>query len=139
MLKRLQRILILTVIAVIACGNGLSFAATDTLANHHVAAVSDATPSHDHHLHVHNVQEHGQTDPSAIADQCGDIGCNSADHEKYPCCHTHGHCCTSVLSIVADHSTVPVLGDGALLIAAAAPLPLGTISYPLLRPPRIRV
>lgn len=135
MLKRLQRILILTVIAVIACGNGWSFAASASVA-HHPEQQTEAAAL-DGHGHRHAAHNHADADAVTLADQCGETGCTPADHDNYPCCHTHGHCCTSALSLAYDDGAeAPVLGDGALLLPAVASVPLGTISYPLLRPPR---
>lgn len=144
MRKAVHKLVILAVVAVMAFGNGLSFAAAATFVQHDAHSTHTSANDHhasDHHAsagHIHaNLASHsGHTDMPG--EHCLGADCDDSDHANHPCCHTHAHCCTSLVNLTFDDtSSDPILGKGALLVAARGSVPLGAISYPLLRPPRL--
>lgn len=142
MLRTVHQLVIWALVAVIACGNGLSYAAT---ANGHVEAdlahLTSAVISAHHHEHTsphghdHASGEHQL--PVGDLGDCGQANCSPDEAPGEPCCHVHAHCCMSVATL---HSAAPapsrVVRESAMLFDLGAAVPLGAISYPLLRPPR---
>lgn len=166
MLKTLRLLVIRALVAVIACGNGLSFAASamqhitvqDTATNVAGIAASVSPAAHDHSQHHHSqpsshdhhaMAAHSSApDPSAISDHsamtepepCNGANCLTDDQPSEPCCHTQGHCCLSFVTLPpAANDLERVQRDSAMLFDAGQSVPPGAIIYPLLRPPRAAV
>lgn len=126
-------------VAVLACGNGLSFAAE--WAEHSGADFSDVLKdggAHHHvqtHGHEHIVAKH--VAGLAGSTSCGALDCPADDHPGARFCHIHAHCCTSGGYVPADVSSFP---DPTILraafMSAAASISPGAMTFPLLRPPR---
>lgn len=145
MRKAVHQLVILAVVAVMAFGNGLSFAAASTFVQHddghgnHASATDHHASDHHSlagHTHASIASHSGHADMQG--EHCLGADCDDSDHANHPCCHTHVHCCTSLVNLTFDDTSAdPILGKGALLIAARASVPLGAISYPLLRPPKL--
>lgn len=138
MRRAVRQLVIFAVVAIMAFGNGLSFAAADTFVHHEGShEVSGHHETSVPHAHKHNAADHS-SHLNVASDHCIGADCDDSGHDNRPCCHTHVHCCTSHLSLAfVSTADDPILGKGALLVAARASLPLGTKSYPLLRPPRL--
>jgi hypothetical protein len=145
MRSSIRHFIVLAVIAVLAFGSSLSFAAPDAAdhnsASHHQemhAAVGDAHDVNPGHDHAHGSSHGTLVKGDLTSEHCIGADCDDSEHANHPCCHTHAHCCTSLITLAHDAADAqPMLGKGALLIADRASVPLGTISYPLLRPPRL--
>lgn len=143
MRKAVHQLVILAVVAVMAFGNGLSFAAAATFVQHDAHGTHTSLKDHasNHHVsagHSHATLASHSGHKDVLGEHCLGADCEDSDHANHPCCHTHVHCCTSLVNLTFDAASAdPILGKGALLIAARASVPLGAISYPLLRPPRL--
>ncbi len=140
MFRTMRQMVIWALIAVIAFGNGMSVPATaddHSLADFaHVASAGSAAHSHA----SHSVDEHslsGVHIPSSDVGKCNHLSCVPDEPSGGPCCHVHAHCCISLATLYSDASDeARLLHESAMLFDLGAAVPLGAISYPLLRPPR---
>lgn len=135
----------LMVAVVFATGSlGSALACTETRA---FEAESHAAQEHvrDAH-HVHD--SHGDGRVSVHAFDVGAIHAGHGaehhhEHREGPsgptgcdgCPHVHAHCCATTAMPVGDCGLRPALALGVPAPEAGAPLPLGQLFYPLLRPP----
>lgn len=133
MLNGLRTFLCLLLVAAIFCGNvliGVSEAGQNEVRGH---SASFADTAHDHH------DGHERTSIGDLANEtspCDGAGCGGGGEADHLCCQMHAHCCTSVgfpPSAIKLAPRSPRVIDTALFDHA---LPMGTIVYPLLRPPR---
>lgn len=147
MRRAVRQFLVFAVVAVMAFGGGFSFAVPEMLDHSHQdgqSVLNADAASQSLHTHFHANADHSlahsQHEKGVKSEHCLGADCDDSDHSNHPCCHMHAHCCTahSILALGAS-ATEPMLGKGLLLAAARAAVPLGAISYPLLRPPRDRV
>lgn len=124
-------------------GLGGALACNDTLA---LAGGDHAT--HDHGPHGHNgtsdasahgaasAHDHDPVMTQAAADlsdgdRPGAFGLLDCDG----CPHMHAHCCASMAIPAGDYGLKLSYATSMLVLEASAPLPLGQLFYPLLRPP----
>jgi hypothetical protein len=142
MLRMVRQMVIWALVAVIACGNGLSLAAT---ANDHIeedfSHVANAVGAVHHHKHTSNLGDSSssarrQLQASEIGN-CNQMSCVPDEAPSEPCCHMHAHCCVTLIVLTAANNEAGrVLRESAAHFDSSATVPLGAISYPLLRPPR---
>lgn len=142
MFRTVRQVVIWALVAVIAFGNGLSYAAT---ANRHLEAdfthPAIAVSSAHHHEHTSEYSfDHASGERQLqVADLgiCSQAHCSPDEAPSEPCCHVHAHCCMSVATLHSAAAAAPrVVRESAVLFDLGAAMPLGAISYPLLRPPR---
>lgn len=130
MLRGLRSFLSLLVVAALICGNGvLGISAANGVAGH-AQSVADTGHGHGHDVAV---GEHADADSGS----CEGSGCDGNGDAHHPCCQMHAHCCTSLFDLPSDLKLAalsPRVIDAALFEPA---MTLGTIVYPLLRPPRL--
>ena len=132
MVKRVQKLLALVAIVILALGNALNLAAGAS--EHSNAFVHDSAMGTGHtHQPGHAAHLALTIDARDVCAAGGD--CSPVDHSTQPCCHVDAHCC-SATGFVPEQSKLPLpaIVSGRYAPAASA-LPLGSLHYPLLRPP----
>lgn len=163
MLAILRQMAIWALIVILSCGNGLNVAAT--AGEHHGAGTghesgrtavphqhaSHSHASRDHATHDHAIHDHDSLGHAAHAHQptasspgwdygvsgCTPSNCATDEAPDAPCCHVHAYYCMSLVTLPSSEpQPARIRRASAIVIDAGAPIPLGAIFYPLLRPPR---
>ncbi len=126
--------------AALACNGAQAFAGGDHAAHHHGshghngasdASAHDGASAHgDTSLHDHDPVMATAADLSEgdRPDSFGFLDCDG-------CPHMHAHCCASMAISAGDYGLKLSYATSMLVLEASAPLPLGQLFYPLLRPP----
>lgn len=120
--------------AALACNGAQAFAGGDHAAHHHGShghnGASDASAHGDTSLHDHDPVMATAADLSEEdrPDSFGFLDCDG-------CPHMHAHCCASMAISAGDYGLKLSYATSMLVLEASAPLPLGQLFYPLLRPP----
>jgi hypothetical protein len=137
MRRRIRTVLAWLMVAVIACGNGLSISAE--AAGHMVNGLTHVVSTGDGaHQHV-SAHRHAGAERVAAAELnggCGAAQCAPADHQEEPCCNVHAHCCVSIGFVPSCAGLVLLVPEDQRHYAFVATLLQTGMIYPVLRPPR---
>ncbi len=130
--RTMHRIVCFFMVAVVFAAGAINgaFACTDVFAtggDMHIAAHDHG----DHELHDHAAREFG-----ANAIPADDTNGAPSVLDCDGCPHIHVHCCASTAMPAGDYGLKLVFSSGLPMPEEGSLLPLGQLSYPLLRPPR---
>ena len=136
MMSQLLRVFMVAVVfaagslsGALACDVTLAFAGGGHAAHdhgpHEHAAASETSSEHHHAVVTETVAD------VSDGDRDGAVGLLDCDG----CPHMHAHCCASMAIPAGDYGLKLSFATRLLVLEASAPLALGQLFYPLLRPP----
>lgn len=140
-MRRLARQRLAGALVVVTALGGLAGAlqVADHHAHRRAPAESVAVADAEHHGDAgHHHDDAGMTGAHAGHDD-GTERDRQAPASSGCCPSDHGYCCTVTALPATASPPKPTLGRGARQPDAGPPVPLGQLTYPLLRPPRHRV